>query len=297
MSRHPNGADETSSASGPLNNPLASSTTQNEEKMKSDLGPLQPEASSEDGATSPDHPAGDPNDPAADSNIAATSASIALNDDNNHNQGNNFALQLNAADTTTTADSSATSPQSVGGGSAMQQQQQQQHPHNSGEDSPFGGDGGGGGALPQEENATATTSSSSSSANASVVTPKGSSNSNVNPNDDDDGTDQEVPVSNDANSSVTWKPQDKQSVCEFTHIIADYSQKRDSGCKKAEYSDITVDDCGNKWRLIVYVNGNGRASNHHLSLFLQVRFERNMSLRPWTGEFFDPFKLLLERDF
>jgi hypothetical protein len=31
-----------------------------------------------------------------------------------------------------------------------------------------------------------------------------------------------------------------------------------------------VDDRGNKWRLIIYVNGNGRASNHHLSLFLQV---------------------------
>jgi hypothetical protein len=28
---------------------------------------------------------------------------------------------------------------------------------------------------------------------------------------------------------------------------------------------------GNKWRLIVYVNGNGRASNHHLSLFLQMK--------------------------
>jgi hypothetical protein len=27
---------------------------------------------------------------------------------------------------------------------------------------------------------------------------------------------------------------------------------------------------GNKWRLIFYVNGNGRASNNHLSLFLQV---------------------------
>jgi hypothetical protein len=91
--------------------------------------------------------------------------------------------------------------------------------------------------------------------------------------DDPEGTDQEVPVSNhyENNNSVTWKPQDKQSVCEFTHTIMDYSSKRDSGCKKAEYSDITVDDCGNKWRLIVYVNGNGRASNHHLSLFLQVR--------------------------
>lgn len=31
-----------------------------------------------------------------------------------------------------------------------------------------------------------------------------------------------------------------------------------------------MDDRGNKWRLIIYVNGNGRASNNHLSLFLQV---------------------------
>lgn len=80
-------------------------------------------------------------------------------------------------------------------------------------------------------------------------------------NDDDDGSDHEVPI---------WKPQDTQSVCEFTHTIRDYSSKRDSGCKKAEYSSTTVDNLGNKWRLIVYVNGNGRASNNHLSLFLQV---------------------------
>jgi len=79
--------------------------------------------------------------------------------------------------------------------------------------------------------------------------------------DDDDGSDHAVPI---------WKPQDTQSVCEFTHIIRDYSTKRDSGCKKAEYSSTTVDNMGNKWRLIVYVNGNGRASNNHLSLFLQV---------------------------
>lgn len=92
--------------------------------------------------------------------------------------------------------------------------------------------------------------------------------------DDTEGTDQEVPLAKHGGSNnynITWEPQDTQSVCEFTHTIADYSQKRDSGCKKAEYSDITVDDRGNKWRLIVYVNGNGRASNHHLSLFLQVR--------------------------
>ncbi len=78
--------------------------------------------------------------------------------------------------------------------------------------------------------------------------------------DDDTGDDQEIP----------WKPQATQSTCEFTHTITNYSQKRDSGCKKAEYSATTVDEFGNRWRLIVYVNGNGRASNHHLSLFLQV---------------------------
>ena len=78
--------------------------------------------------------------------------------------------------------------------------------------------------------------------------------------DDEDGSDHEVP----------WKPQATQSTCEFTHKIINYSQKRESGCKKAEYSSTTVDEFGNRWRLIVYVNGNGRASNHHLSLFLQV---------------------------
>ncbi|KAL3943085.1 MAG: hypothetical protein SGBAC_002818 [Bacillariaceae sp.] len=78
--------------------------------------------------------------------------------------------------------------------------------------------------------------------------------------DDDDGSDHEIP----------WKPQATQSTCEFTHTITNYSQKRESGCKKAEYSSTTVDEFGNRWRLIVYVNGNGRASNHHLSLFLQV---------------------------
>lgn len=70
--------------------------------------------------------------------------------------------------------------------------------------------------------------------------------------------------------SPQWQPQSITSTCEFTHIIESYSSKRDSGCKKAEYSSTTTDSLGNKWRLIIYVNGNGRASNHHLSLFLQV---------------------------
>jgi hypothetical protein len=84
--------------------------------------------------------------------------------------------------------------------------------------------------------------------------------------EDDDGTDHAEPQT----PPVPWKPQSVQSTCEFTHTIVDYEKKRESGCKKAEYSSTTVDDVGNRWRLIVYVNGNGRASNHHLSLFLQV---------------------------
>jgi len=81
------------------------------------------------------------------------------------------------------------------------------------------------------------------------------------PPDDDDGSETDSPP---------WKPQTTQSMCEFTHTIVNYSHKRESGCKKAEYSATTVDEFGNRWRLIIYVNGNGRASNHHLSLFLQV---------------------------
>lgn len=85
--------------------------------------------------------------------------------------------------------------------------------------------------------------------------------------EDDPGTDHAVDPQAPA---PTWKPQNQQSTCEFTHTITNYSQKRESGCKKAEYSATTVDEFGNRWRLIIYVNGNGRASNHHLSLFLQV---------------------------
>ena len=88
--------------------------------------------------------------------------------------------------------------------------------------------------------------------------------------DDDPGTDHSIPTDEDGNPTIVWKPQSQQSTCEFTHVITDYAKKRESGCKKAEYSETTVDDQGNRWRLIVYVNGNGRASNHHLSLFLQV---------------------------
>ena len=91
-------------------------------------------------------------------------------------------------------------------------------------------------------------------------------------NDDDDGRDHADDGSNDEdpNANIVWKPQDQQSTCEFTHTITNYSQKRESGCKMAEYSATTIDNLGNRWRLIIYVNGNGRASNNHLSLFLQV---------------------------
>ena len=85
--------------------------------------------------------------------------------------------------------------------------------------------------------------------------------------EDDPGTDHAVDPQTPA---PMWKPQDQQSTCEFLHTITNYSHKRESGCKKAEYSATTVDEFGNRWRLIIYVNGNGRASNHHLSLFLQV---------------------------
>jgi MATH domain/Ankyrin repeats (many copies) len=87
--------------------------------------------------------------------------------------------------------------------------------------------------------------------------------------DDDEGVDHAV-EEDAAAAHILWKPQTIHSTCEFTHVISDYAQKRESGCKKAEYSTTTTDDHGNRWRLIIYVNGNGRASNHHLSLFLQV---------------------------
>jgi hypothetical protein len=90
--------------------------------------------------------------------------------------------------------------------------------------------------------------------------------------EEDLGQDHAVPddIIDDPLANIPWSPQNVQSTCEFTHTIENYSSKRESGCKKAEYSNITIDNFGNRWRLIVYVNGNGRASNHHLSLFLQV---------------------------
>ena len=117
-------------------------------------------------------------------------------------------------------------------------------------------------------------SSSSSSSSAAVAAPltinTGSSSSTIN---DANTSSTTTPNNNNLpnnNNNNPWQPQSQTSTCEFTHTIHNYSQKRDSGCKKAEYSTITTDTQGNKWRLIIYVNGNGRASNHHLSLFLQV---------------------------
>jgi hypothetical protein len=110
---------------------------------------------------------------------------------------------------------------------------------------------------------------------SSALTPGGASAASavvIEDDDDDPGLDHSVPPEeNDGISPIaSWRPQTQQSTCEFTHTIMNYSQKRESGCKKAEYSSTTIDSFGNRWRLIVYVNGNGRASNHHLSLFLQV---------------------------
>ena len=46
---------------------------------------------------------------------------------------------------------------------------------------------------------------------------------------EDDGTDhaEDIPV-------IPWQPQDEVSTCEFTHVILDYANKRESGCKKAD---------------------------------------------------------------
>jgi hypothetical protein len=137
--------------------------------------------------------------------------------------------------------------------SSQRQQQQQQQQQQQEEDE----------QVVDEESSSSPQSDKESSSHQQqpLQSRKNSNSSNNNDTSEvDDGGDQEVP----------WKPQATQSTCEFTHTITNYSQKRDSGCKKAEYSATTIDEFGNRWRLIVYVNGNGRASNHHLSLFLQV---------------------------
>jgi len=146
-------------------------------------------------------------------------------------------------------------------------------PHELGDLSPShlppddGGDGGGGAGrsdpLPSAKAAVGGSEAiaASAAAAAAVVI--------EDEEEDDEGMDHAL-EDDCGDPPVPWRPQNQQSTCEFTHTIVNYSQKRESGCKKAEYSATTVDSYGNRWRLIVYVNGNGRASNHHLSLFLQV---------------------------
>ena len=108
-------------------------------------------------------------------------------------------------------------------------------------------------AVEEEKKQETPSASASASASARVI--------------EEDGADH---AEETTSTTTWWKPQNEQSTCEFTHTIENYAQKRETGCKKAEYSSTTLDEFGNRWRLIVYVNGNGRASNHHLSLFLQV---------------------------
>jgi len=121
------------------------------------------------------------------------------------------------------------------------------------------------------QNSGGRSGSDSSSSEALSTSMKEQCLSDVEEDDDDDDPGQDHAVPDEGQDQATeWSAQSQQSTCEFTHTISNYSSKRESGCKKAEYSSTTVDSCGNRWRLIVYVNGNGRASNHHLSLFLQV---------------------------
>lgn len=124
---------------------------------------------------------------------------------------------------------------------------------------------------PEPPDTADTDTSNSAQENSAFRSSNGSSNRRFAEGleDDDDGADHAEEESSPT-PTIAWQPQNVQSTCEFTHTILDYAQKRESGCKKAEYSAVTQDELGNRWRLIVYVNGNGRASNHHLSLFLQV---------------------------
>jgi len=173
----------------------------------------------------------------------------------------------NANDTTTTASavadeeeedgnghsySAPKSPMSAAENSTQDKEEEKKQSDDVAHDSTSSGESGGSSGA-----ATVTSSSSSNDPKSGKLTRA---------IQDDYGADHAVPLT----PATPWKPQNVLSTCEFTHTIVDYAQKRESGCKKAEYSSTTVDDHGNRWRLIVYVNGNGRASNHHLSLFLQV---------------------------
>lgn len=127
-----------------------------------------------------------------------------------------------------------------------------------------------GGDSAQDDKPSSSQSSSPNAQQSSSSDDKNAKHNLIEEIDDDPGLDHSLPPDEAGASTTVWKPQNCQSTCEFTHTITNYAQKREGGCKKAEYSSTTVDDHGNRWRLIVYVNGNGRASNHHLSLFLQV---------------------------
>ena len=117
---------------------------------------------------------------------------------------------------------------------------------------------------------TNNSSSSSSKSKKRKAAAAAASSSSTSDDHHEEGADHAEDETDDNTPTIIWKPQEVQTTCEFTHTIFNYAHKRESGCKKAEYSAITQDSLGNRWRLIVYVNGNGRASNHHLSLFLQV---------------------------
>jgi ankyrin repeat protein len=125
-------------------------------------------------------------------------------------------------------------------------------------------------AAPQFSSAAGGVGDGGGAAGAAAPIPMSPSNTQSSCSADNAPSQPNSPCHATASSSSAWTPQTLTTTCEFTHLIENYSQKRDSGCKKAEYSQITTDSHGNKWRFIIYVNGNGRASNHHLSLFLQV---------------------------
>lgn len=228
-------------------------------------------------------------DATADSSLSASNATHNHSNSSNNNNSRNHrqAIDLTAMD----VPDSDTDPDGDPPYPQRNKQQQSQHHHpqshdNTSEDDVDGDSGEGKGPASSGGSSSPQSDPHPRGAHAALGTGSGSG-SGIADNDYDD-YDQEISTvqtplqesnnhhsdshTNDAgdDQEVPWKPQATQSTCEFTHTITNYSQKRDSGCKKAEYSATTVDEFGNRWRLIVYVNGNGRASNHHLSLFLQV---------------------------
>ena len=87
----------------------------------------------------------------------------------------------------------------------------------------------------------------------------------------------ERPMSPSAASSSSgsavceWLPQTDPSTVKFQWRVRNYSEKRSSHSKEAEYSDVFSDDRHNKWRLIVYVNGDNAVKNDDfVSIYLGV---------------------------